>query len=359
MRGIAGLMNELFNANPEVSFEQAHAAAQAQGYNLKLGTYRVNKSNWKKLQNVKEQVAVEVETSEDFVFEGDVEEELKQFFVPPVIDSTHVINQELETLFDALNKASQKKPQNVRLNGPAGCGKTTTAMEFAARFGRPMLVMDCANVREPRDWFGHKDYDPKSGTITWKKSLFYRMVQHTGAVIVLDEVNRINPMVLNTLLPLLDDRRRTYLEEAKSTIKVGEGVVFFATTNEGREYTGTVGLDLAQADRLSTLIEVSYLPEKQEADLLHQRTDLSLDQCTKLCQVANQVRRKAASDGADSFSRAISTRMLLNAAEKMVLGGYSTLRYTLLSHYSAEGGEQSERGQLLKLLVGKFGSVIQ
>ena len=281
-----------------------------------------------------------------------------QYFVPPTIDESHIINTALQKMFDAIHMSSVKRPQNVRLNGPAGCGKTTTAMEFAARFQRPMLVMDCALVREPRDWFGYRNIDKKSGTPYWHKSLFYRFVQTPNAVIVLDEINRVSPMVINSLLPLLDDRRKTYLEESGESIMVGQGVVFFATTNEGREFSGTHSFDFAQADRMSTLIEATYLQESDEAKLLQKRTNLSIGEATKLVQVANIVRSKAASSASDSFSKSISTRMLLNAAEKMEMSGPTTLRYTLLSHFNAEGGEQSERGQLLKLLVGKFGSVM-
>lgn len=358
MRGIAGLCFGLFDTfGEDLSYEVAKQKAEEQGLTLHLGTFRANKSLWKREQKVKAGVvgdsSLEDTAEDNFVFEDD-----KEYFVPPKVDHTHVLNKELEVLFDALNLASKKKPQNVRLNGPAGCGKTTTAMEFAARHNRPMLVMNCAMVREPRDWFGHKDYDPKTGTITWKKSLFFKFVQHTNAVVVLDELNRINPMVLNTLLPLLDDRRKAYLEEAKDTIRVGDGVVFFATTNEGREYTGTVGLDLAQADRMSTLIEVTYLAEKEEANLLVQRTGIDLENAMKLAQVATHVRKKAQQDSTDGFSKAITTRILLNAAEKFALGGPSTLRYTLLNHFNSDGGESSERGNLLKLLVGKFGPVI-
>jgi nitric oxide reductase NorQ protein len=287
----------------------------------------------------------------------DLPDELAEYFLPPQVDETHVINTELHALFDAIHKASFKEPQNVRLNGPAGCGKTTSAMEFAARFNRPLLVMDCANVREPRDWFGYKTIDPKTGGVVWQKSLFYRMVQHNGAVIVLDELNRINPLIANTLLPLLDGRRSTYLEEAGGKIKVGKNVVFFATTNEGREYTGTISLDLATSDRMSTLIEVTYLPPNEETNLLNKRSGLAKEQCGKLVDIANNVRRKHLADTADSFTRSISTRMLLNAAEKMHYAGTKTLRNTLLTHFSSEGGETSERAMLLKLIQGKFGQV--
>jgi nitric oxide reductase NorQ protein len=350
--------------NSPCSFEQAQQICTEAGLSLSLGTYRVNKSNWlrereRKVIATPSAIVQVAPVVNDFKVENpDIQpdDDLKEFFVPPKMDSTHIVNEDMVALFEAIENSSKKTPQNVRLNGPAGCGKTTTAMEFAAIHNRPLLVMDCPNIREARDWFGYKTIDSK-GSIVWHKSLFSRMVQHDNAVIVLDEVNRLNPMICNTLLPLLDSRRSTYLEEAGSKITVGKGVVFFATTNEGREFTGTTSLDLANADRFSNLIEVTYLPSKDEEKLLVDRTGVPAEDASKLVGVANQVRRKYLSDSADSFSKAISTRILLNAADKLVSGGYKTMRYTLLSHFNSEGGESSERAQLLKLLQGKFGPV--
>lgn len=381
MRGISGVLRHLFQVEGEVSYDRAREVCAAQGFaDLNIGTFRTTKSLWNRerrfsgygstsaattiaapseatLADATPVMTADMGSIPEYTFDDDVSDNIKGYFNPPKIDETHVINKDLQAMFDAIHKSSFKRPQNVRLNGPAGCGKTTTAMEFAARYNRPMLVMDCALVREPRDWFGYRDIDKKTGTPFWHKSLFYQFVQYHGAVIVLDEINRVSQGVINSLLPLLDDRRKTYLEESGSTIHVGKNVVFFGTTNEGREYSGTVSFDFAQADRLCTLIEATYLPEAEESKLLHIRTGLGLEECRKLTSVANHVRKKAASDSADTFSKSISTRMLLNAAEKMHFSGPSTLRYTLLSHYSSDGGEQSERGQLLKLLQGKFGAV--
>jgi hypothetical protein len=381
----------MWEKNPGMSREEIFAGCKDAGFDLKESSYRVYKSLWAKKKSsvdivpeptVNKEATVILEetvnalykslaeqvTEDKVVIEDkgvvpvkiseDIPDNLRPFFSSPTIDDSHIINEDLTCLFDAVHKASDIEPQNIRLTGPAGCGKTTTAMEFAARYKRPLLVMDCPNVREPRDWFGFKDVDPITGHIYWHKSLFYRFVQQDGAVIVLDEINRINPMVINTLLPLLDGRRSTYLEEAKEKISVGKGVVFFSTTNEGREFTGTIQLDLAQADRLCTKIECSYLVEKDEVKLVNKRTNLPIEECKKLVQVANHVRRKFMSDSSESFSQNISTRMLLNAGQKMHLAGPKTLRYTLLSHFNEDGKEQSERAQLLKLLTGKFGPVV-
>jgi MoxR-like ATPase len=165
-------------------------------------------------------------------------------------------------------------------------------------------------------------------------------------------------MVLNSLLGLLDHQRKVYLEEAGRMINLAEGVSFWGAMNEGSTFTGTLPMDKALKDRFRLVVECAFLDAATEVDVLNAKTGLDTDNCRRLVEVANQVRLKAMSDNLDSFSDAISTRMLESAAQGLVLGGTKTLNYTLLNHYSAGGPTgQSERDNLRKLLVGKFGSI--
>ena len=275
----------------------------------------------------------------------------------PEIDENFVVPDANKDVVSLVQEHSKVSNCNVRLVGPAGCGKTSFATNYAARRRCPVLVMDCANVREPRDWFGYRTFDPSSKEIVWHESMFVKMVETPHAVIVLDELNRVSPMVTNTLIPLLDHRAKTYLEEAGRTIKLAEGVTFWAAVNEGNQFTGTVSMDAAMKNRFSYVVECNFLDATTETSVLHKKTGLDLANCTRLVEVANQVRLKAMSEATDSFSEPISTRMLEAAARGMVMGGAKTLRYTVLNHFSGDGGQQSERENLRKLLVGKFGSI--
>jgi nitric oxide reductase NorQ protein len=275
----------------------------------------------------------------------------------PSIDNNFVVSEENESLIDLVQKRSTVSNVNVRLVGPAGCGKTSFAINYAANRKMPAMVMDCANVREPRDWFGYRKFDPSTKEIVWHESMFIRMIETPGTVVVLDELNRVSPMVINTLIPLLDHRRQTYLEEANRSVKCAEGVSFWAAINEGNQFTGTITLDEAISDRFGLVVECKFLDAKTEAGVLKSKTGLDIDSCRKLVEVANQVRTKSAMDAADAFSKPISTRMLEEAATAMVIGGVKTLSYSLLNHFSAAGGPSSEREGLRKLLVGKFGSI--
>jgi len=275
----------------------------------------------------------------------------------PDIDDNFVFTDVNKDVINLVQQHSKVGVANIRLVGPAGCGKTSFAVNYAARRRAPVLVMDCANVREPRDWFGYRTFDPATKNIVWHESMFVRLVETPGAVIVLDELNRVSPMVTNTLIPLLDHRKKTYLEEAGRSIQIAEGVTFWAAVNEGNQFTGTIAMDAAMKNRFDYVVECNFLDAKTECQVLRSKTGLDVDSCRKLVEVANQVRTKAMMDSIDSFSEPVSTRMLEAAALGMCMGGVKTLSYTLLNHYSNTGGASSERESLRKLLVGKFGSI--
>ena len=273
-------------------------------------------------------------------------------FVPDINDS-YFTTPEIDRLFTRINTLAQVEPQRVMLTGQHGAGKTEMAMQYAARANKPMLIMDCANLKEPRDWFGYKTI--LNGEIVWHESQFDRAVSEGGHVILLDEINRVHPSVLNTLLPLLDARGFTYLEEKGDCIRVGNGTVFFATMNEGAGYTGTTSTDLALSDRFSRRVEVNYLVKAKEVELLVKRTGITKSDATKLVDIATQIRKKSVGVGS-AFTMGFSTRQLIAAAKDFTIDGVDSLQFTMTNLFSSEGGTNSERAAVLQLIQGKFGS---
>lgn len=272
----------------------------------------------------------------------------------PKVNSTYFINDDIKNLFSYVEKHRMNKTQKILLKGPHGAGKTEMAMHYAAINKLPMLIMDCANLREPRDWFGYKKIEKSK--IIWHESQFDKALAGGNIVVLLDEINRVHPSILNTLLPLLDNRGFTYLEEKGSNIVVGPGVVFFATMNEGAVYTGTTSIDVALKDRFPRIIEVKYLDKDKEVELLVKRTGIEAEDAENLVHIANQIREKCAGI-TSSFSNTMSTRQLLAAAEDFVAGGVDSLTFTITNLFSPEGGTSSERASVLQLIQGKFGGV--
>lgn len=235
------------------------------------------------------------------------------------------------------------KPENLRLIGPAGCGKTSAGQWLAQETGKSLLIMDCSIIREPRDWFGFRTV--KDGAIKWQDTNFVRMVTAGNCVIVLDELNRAPSAVLNGLMPLLDHRRSTWVEERGAPVTCGPNITFVATTNVGSRYIGASPVDLALADRFSRVIEVSYLDVTDETDLLCRRIpSLPRNSAEALTVIASTTRAKT------SGYEPISTRELLAAASDLALYGEHSLRYTLLSKIA----DHSKRASLATLLTGKF-----
>lgn len=279
----------------------------------------------------------------------------------PRSDPTMVMSAGLRTMFNCIHAQSRvgNRPK-LLLTGPAGCGKSSLAQQFAGMTRRPFYSFEVPNIRESRDWFGSKgigdDNRPK-----WFESQFIHAIRTPGAVILLDEVNRATPAVANVLLALLDHRAGTYFEELQTMVRVAPGVVWFGTANIGRSFAGTYALDGAFRDRFSTRVPVTYLGVEEETNLLVARTGIEKGVAASLVEVANITRTRAMSDGTDALSEGISTRSLLQAAMNYRFApegkGPQTLPFSLAYAYPSEGGENSEQAAVLSLLAGKFGEL--
>lgn len=277
---------------------------------------------------------------------------LPGLFVPNE-DASFVFNDNLRSYLSALRRMAMGSPgdiMNTLLVGPQGCGKTSVAYEFAAKTKLPLLKMNCPLVREPRDWFGAKRAE--NGSVFWDKALFAEAIAQGGLVVLLDEVTRSTPNVLNSLLPLLDWTRETYIEEAKEKLVVGPRTYFFATANIGAQFTGTFKLDSALADRFGAIVECSFLPEQDEAELLVKRSGITIDVARRLVKVANLVRNENQNSG--KLTETISTRVLLDVAKLYTTLKETAFRFTVLPKFSADGGKQSERAQVLGFIQGQF-----
>jgi len=163
-------------------------------------------------------------------------------------------------------------------------------------------------------------------------------------------MNRIPQNVMNIAMPLLDFRGEMWLDLANKNIKVGAGVTMFASLNEGREYTGTEEVCEAIKNRFSTIVECAYLNPKEESNMLVARYGLDHAKALALCEIAKINRDKYMAG--EIYTKAISTRLLENAAE-MLEGGDFTLRSTIANHFPDDGTGNSERKCILDLLKGK------
>ena len=276
----------------------------------------------------------------------------------PNLDENFYVQKEHSDLLEVINEMAKSDQQNVMMVGPQGCGKTELGVWFAAKYKRPVIIMNCATIREAKDWFGYRD--AKEGTLSWHQSDFVRALQMGGCVVVMDEFNRLHTTLHNTLYPLLDARRSTFVEEIEEIIKVGPNTVFFSTANIGFAHTGTFTMDSAMEDRWGIRVDVGFPPEAKEIEIVVSKTGIEIGLAKKLCKLARDVRRKSDGMGA-TLSKAISTRQLLQSAKVMrqmvsrKKNPSKALDYTVVPFYSKDGGRESEQAQVLQLVQGIFG----
>jgi len=272
----------------------------------------------------------------------------------PTIDPHFTFNPKLKEYLNGIEKLSRRdfaagKPSaKIRLVGPAGCGKTMLAMQFAAKAKRPCVIIDCPTLREAKDLFGFKTADDKG--IRWIYSQFVNAIRVPRMVVILDEINRLSPMAMNTFLPMADSRGQTFLDDTGEFITVAAGVTFFATMNEGSQFTGTDQMDGAISDRFSDIIEVDYLDEKDESLLLQRKHGLDAARSDKLAMIAKTVRAKH--KACEVYTKSLSTRLLENAASKLAVIGNSSLEFSIVNHFTDDGSKESERAKIRELLKG-------
>ena len=209
----------------------------------------------------------------------------------------------------ALVLMAEKRPQNCLLTGMQGCGKSELPAQVAASLGRGFAKFEIGLLSEAGQILG--EYQLKDGDTEYQTFLFLDAIRTPHAIILLDEFNREeSPKAKNALFPILDDFRQLHLDATGETIKVAEGVIFFATVNEGAEFTGTDLLDTALRDRF-TYIEMGLLPPDKEKELIRSRTGLEESQTVELQGILKGVRNESVK---------VSTRKALQIGDFVSVG---------------------------------------
>lgn len=305
-------------------------------------------------------VEVSKDTPKDWVFDkisGFGVKKVDRAIFEPTVDPAFYVAPDHMDLLDVVNTLAAGTPQNILLTGPQGCGKTELGIWFSARYSRPCIVMNCATIRETKDWFGYRD--AQAGTLSWHKSDFVRAVEKGGVVVLMDEFNRLHSTLHNSIYPLLDARRCTFVEEIGEMVHVGPGTVFAATANIGLSHVGTHTLDSAIEDRFAYRVDIGFPDQATEIKIIKSKTGVSGRLAKKLAKFGADIRRKSIGATA-TLSRAVSTRQLLNTAivmREFVERGKPAAKaadFTIVPYFSKEGGKESEQAQVLQLVQGIF-----
>lgn len=200
--------------------------------------------------------------------------------------SGYYISPEIRLALTSAKRMAGKRAVKIMIIGPSGYGKTTIAELFAQALGYGYYRMNCASVRDPEEWFGYRE--AKAGSTVFIKSELMRKFEDGEVVVTLDEFNRIEPWLHNTLFPLLDHDGRTVVHDEEFAI--GPNTFMVATINHGYQYTGTFELDEAMMNRFDLVLEVGPLPHAEETKVLETRTGVSHKDAATITSTANDLR---------------------------------------------------------------------
>jgi MoxR-like ATPase len=170
---------------------------------------------------------------------------------------------------------------NILIGGPSGYGKTTRAQAWAEHMGVDFVRLNVALLRHEQAIFGVAGITGNNGTTktAFTPTEAAEAMQKGNVVILIDEVNRAAPNVLNGIFSLLDDARKVMLNtpDGNFAITVGPNTLFVATANMGYQYVGTWEMDSALRKRFGLFLEVGPLPLDVEVALLQDRFELDAD----------------------------------------------------------------------------------
>ena len=241
----------------------------------------------------------------------------------PKPDQYFLVSENIVEALRVTEAISHKHPTCMLITGQPGGGKTTLAIQFAAKFNRPVVVVDFGILQEPQQLFQTTRLIQGDGDVMItdvRETGFVKGMETEGCVVVMDEINRPeNERVLNILMPLLEGekhghgRASTWIEDLRRRVNVAKKVVFIATLNEGALFCGITSIDLALRDRFREIF-IDYLPAEPESKVLETKTGVPKVIANSLAEFAYTVRNTPA------ISKKISTRQLLHAAEAYAEG---------------------------------------
>lgn len=254
---------------------------------------------------------------------------------PEVVAPTHTIAKD-EIVGQDINKGILKvgidKDLPVLLIGETGTGKTSIVREQAKAYGKEVSRFSITGETTVDEFVGK--YELSNGKTVWKDGILLDAMKN-GKWLVCDEVNVALPEILFVLHSLLDDDHFvTVTNHNGEVVKPHKDFRFFATMNPPEEYAGTKELNKAFQSRFAIILNLHYPPASIEAKIVSDKTGVSLEDATKMADVAVALRKAKAEE---KIFYTCSTRDLLHWGELCdVLDPGEAFRVSILNKAGTE-----------------------
>lgn len=193
----------------------------------------------------------------------------------------------------------------VHLRGPAGAGKTTLALQIAARLSRPAVLVtgdgwftaqdliggqSGVRVRQVRDRYIHTVQKTETETTAmWEDSVLTHAVAK-GYTLVYDEFTRSPPAANNPLLSALEERILVFAGPGRGERYVRAHPEFRAIfTSNPEDYAGVQAPQDALIDRMITF-DLAEHGVETEAGIVARRSGLSVEQAMPIVRLVRAIR---------------------------------------------------------------------
>ena len=202
-------------------------------------------------------------------------------------------------LHQALSALDSSLPDNVWLAGERGTGKTEFVTQLASRLGRRLYKVSFDEALERAEFIGGNTIE--NGNVVWKAGVVTQAIQHTGALVLLDEIGFARAQNIAVLHAVTEHsiHRALVISETGQRFPVASHVAFFCADNSNGHgdstgnFAGVRDQNTAFIDRFSYTLRFDYLPFADEVALICKRTSLPLDATEILVKFANVAREKA------------------------------------------------------------------
>lgn len=215
----------------------------------------------------------------------------------------------LHVYFDAL---AYEDESNLILTGPKGIAKSLSVAAWAARASTPIITFNCSANDRDAQLIGHYILrgDETPFVLGPIPTAFKVANEHGRAVLLLEEINALDPSAQKLLNRSTDFHRDVEVSDAGVTLSLDEGCkLWIVATMNTAVYGGVFALNEDLKSRFN-ILNVGYPSLDQESQILKRRLKAVLE-TTKPSIVKSALNLALETRSDKSFAYALSTRDLV------------------------------------------------